>query len=88
VWSVIGGLSQVTSLPVTTGVTCPTMRTHPAIIAQAAATSNVMLDGRFSLGIGTGERLVITQGPGLGNIPPPKASPVPRCVAARSAACQ
>src|SRR5215210_2380142 len=43
VWSVIGGLSQATSLPVTTGVTCPTMRTHPAIVAQAAATSAVML---------------------------------------------
>ena len=35
VWSVIGGLSQATSLPVATGVTCPTMRTHPAIVAQA-----------------------------------------------------
>jgi G6PDH family F420-dependent oxidoreductase len=57
VWSVIGGLSQATSLPVTTGVTCPTMRIHPAIIAQAAATSQVMLDGRFSLGIGSGEAL-------------------------------
>src|SRR3954466_2782256 len=57
VWSVIGGLSQATSLPVTTGVTCPTMRIHPAIIAQAAATSKVMLNGRFSLGIGTGEAL-------------------------------
>src|SRR5215216_2414945 len=43
VWSVIGGLSQATSLPVTTSVTCPMMRTHPAIIAQAAATSAVML---------------------------------------------
>src|ERR671914_1984118 len=57
VWSVIGGLSQATSLPVTTGVTCPTIRIHPAIIAQAAATSKVMLDGRFSLGVGTGENL-------------------------------
>jgi G6PDH family F420-dependent oxidoreductase len=57
VWSVIGGLSQATSLPVTTGVTCPTMRTHPAIIAHAAATSAVMLGGRFSLGVGTGENL-------------------------------
>ena len=57
VWSVIGGLSQATSLPVTTGVTCPTVRIHPAIIAQAAATSKVMLNGRFSLGIGTGEAL-------------------------------
>ena len=57
VWSVIGGLSQATSLPVTTGVTCPTIRIHPAIIAQAAATSKVMLDGSFSLGVGTGENL-------------------------------
>jgi alkanesulfonate monooxygenase SsuD/methylene tetrahydromethanopterin reductase-like flavin-dependent oxidoreductase (luciferase family) len=53
VWSVIGGLSQATSLPVTTGVTCPTVRIHPAIIAQAAATSTVMLEGRFILGIGS-----------------------------------
>src|ERR671938_822419 len=57
VWSVIGGLSQVTSLPVTTGVTCPTLRIHPAVIAQAAATSAVMLEGRFALGVGTGENL-------------------------------
>jgi G6PDH family F420-dependent oxidoreductase len=57
VWSVIGGLAGATSLPVTTGVTCPTMRIHPAIIAQAAATSKVMLGGRFSLGVGTGENL-------------------------------
>lgn len=57
VWSVIGALSQATSLPVTTAVTCPTMRIHPAIMAQAAATSAVMLEGRFSFGIGTGENL-------------------------------
>jgi coenzyme F420-dependent glucose-6-phosphate dehydrogenase len=58
VWSVIGGLSQATErLRVGTGVTCPTIRTHPAIIAQAAATSAVMLPGRFSLGLGTGENL-------------------------------
>src|ERR687883_1952326 len=57
VWSVIGGLSQVTSLPVTTGVTCPTIRIHPAIVAQAAATSYVMLEGRFALGVGSGENL-------------------------------
>ena len=57
VWSVIGGLSQTTSLPVTTAVTCPTLRVHPAIIAQAAATSAVMLGGRFNLGIGSGEAL-------------------------------
>ena len=57
VWSVIGGLSQTTSLPVTTAVTCPTMRIHPAVIAQAAATSSVMLGGSFNLGIGSGEAL-------------------------------
>jgi G6PDH family F420-dependent oxidoreductase len=57
VWGVIGALSQVTSLPVTTAVTCPTMRIHPAIIAQAAATAAVQLDGRFILGVGSGEAL-------------------------------
>src|SRR5919112_1948431 len=57
VWAVVGGLSQATSLPVTTGVTCPTMRIHPAVIAQAAATSAVMTEGRFNLGVGSGEAL-------------------------------
>lgn len=57
VWSVIGALSQVTSLPVTTAVTCPTIRIHPAVVAQAAATSATMLPGRFNLGIGSGEAL-------------------------------
>lgn len=57
VWSMIGALSQVCRLPVTTAVTCPTMRIHPAIIAQAAATSAVLHEGRFHLGIGTGEAL-------------------------------
>jgi G6PDH family F420-dependent oxidoreductase len=57
VWTVIGALSQATSLPVTTAVTCPTVRTHPAVIAQAAATSARMLGGRFILGVGTGEAL-------------------------------
>lgn len=57
VWSLIGALSQTTSLPVTTAVTCPTVRVHPAIVAQAAATSAVMLPGRFTLGVGTGEAL-------------------------------
>jgi G6PDH family F420-dependent oxidoreductase len=42
---------------VTTAVTCPTVRTHPAIIAHAAATSAVLLRGEFSLGLGTGEAL-------------------------------
>src|SRR5688572_32294091 len=54
VWSVIGAISQATTLPVTTAVTCPTVRIHPAVIAQAAATASVMLEGRFVLGVGTG----------------------------------
>lgn len=57
VWSVIGALSQACSLPVTTAVTCPIMRIHPAVIAQAAATCAVQLNGRFVLGLGTGEAL-------------------------------
>jgi G6PDH family F420-dependent oxidoreductase len=57
VWSVIGAISQVCALPVTTAVTCPTVRIHPAVIAQAAATSAVLLGGRFRLGVGTGEAL-------------------------------
>src|SRR5829696_6002074 len=57
VWSVIGAIANATTLPVTTGVTCPTMRIHPAVIAQAAATSAVLLEGRFNLGVGSGEAL-------------------------------
>jgi G6PDH family F420-dependent oxidoreductase len=58
VWSVIGALSTATpGLHVTTAVTCPTVRIHPAVLAQAAATSAVMLDGRFSFGVGSGEAL-------------------------------
>jgi coenzyme F420-dependent glucose-6-phosphate dehydrogenase len=58
VWSVIGGIAQTTQhLRLGTGVTCPTMRIHPAIIAQAAATSATMMPGRFFLGVGTGENL-------------------------------
>ena len=57
VWGVIGALSEVTSLPVTTAVTCPTMRMHPVIQAQAAATAAVQLDGRFVFGVGSGEAL-------------------------------
>ena len=56
-WSVIGAISQATSLPITTAVTCPLVRVHPAIIAQAAATSALLTGGRFSLGLGTGEAL-------------------------------
>ncbi len=58
VWNVLGGIAQATQrLVVGTGVTCPTMRIHPAIIAQAAATSAEMMPGRFFLGVGTGENL-------------------------------
>jgi G6PDH family F420-dependent oxidoreductase len=57
VWSVIGAVAEATNLPVTTGVTCPTVRVHPAVIAQAAATSAVLLGGRFALGVGSGEAL-------------------------------
>jgi G6PDH family F420-dependent oxidoreductase len=57
VWSMIGALSQITSLPVTTLVTCPTVRLHPAVTAQAAATSAVLTGGRFVLGVGSGEAL-------------------------------
>jgi G6PDH family F420-dependent oxidoreductase len=57
VWSVIGAIAAKTKLRVTTGVTCPIMRIHPAIIAQAAATCSLLLEGRFILGVGTGEAL-------------------------------
>jgi len=57
VWSVIGAISQATSLPISTAVTCPTTRIHPAIIAQAAATSAVLTGGKFTLGVGSGEAL-------------------------------
>src|SRR5215204_4270763 len=55
VWLVIGALSEVTSLPITTAVTCPTVRVHPAVVAQAAATASLQCAGRFTLGVGTGE---------------------------------
>jgi G6PDH family F420-dependent oxidoreductase len=57
VWAMIGALSQTCSLPVTTFVTCPTVRMHPALNAQAAATAAVLTEGRFRFGIGTGEAL-------------------------------
>ncbi|MDP9452796.1 MAG: TIGR03557 family F420-dependent LLM class oxidoreductase [Actinomycetota bacterium] len=57
VWSVIGAIAATTRLRVTTAVTCPTVRIHPAVVAHAAATSAMMLGGRFHLGVGTGENL-------------------------------
>lgn len=56
VWSMIGAISQVTNLPVATAVTCPSIRIHPAIIAQAAATSATLVP-EFILGVGSGEAL-------------------------------
>lgn len=58
VWPVLGGIASSTSrLVVGTGVTAPMLRIHPAIIAQFAATTAAMFDGRFYLGLGTGEAL-------------------------------
>src|SRR5262245_58770927 len=58
VWAVLGGIARETrTLRVGTGVTCPLIRIHPALVAQAAAAAAVMLEGRFFLGLGTGERL-------------------------------
>jgi G6PDH family F420-dependent oxidoreductase len=58
VWTVLGALARATKkLRVTTAVTCPTVRIHPAVVAQAAATTAVMFDGRFLFGVGSGEAL-------------------------------
>lgn len=58
VWSVLGGVAKVTErVRVGTAVTCPIMRIHPAIIAQAAATTAGLFEGRFWLGVGAGEQL-------------------------------
>ena len=58
VWAVLGGIAGATEhLEVTTGATCPTVRVHPVIVAQAAATVATMMPGRFSLGVGSGELL-------------------------------
>ncbi len=58
VWGVLGAISQATErLELITGVTCPTTRIHPAIVAHAAATAAALLPGRFSLGVGSGENL-------------------------------
>ncbi|MFV2112513.1 TIGR03557 family F420-dependent LLM class oxidoreductase [Micromonospora sp. LOL_025] len=65
-WSVLGAVAAKTErIGLATGVTCPTVRYHPAIIAQAAATMALISDGRFTLGVGAGERLnehVVGQG--------------------------
>ncbi|MDX6480996.1 MAG: hypothetical protein QOG85_1506 [Gaiellaceae bacterium] len=58
VWTTLGAIAQATEkIRVFTGVTCPTIRMHPAIVAHAAATVAAMMPGRFALGVGTGENL-------------------------------
>src|ERR671927_1523437 len=58
VWSTLGGIAQATeTIRMGTGVTCPLIRIHPAIVAQAAATVATMMAGRFFLGVGSGENL-------------------------------
>ena len=57
-WGVIGAIAQATERSALgTAVTCPLIRMHPAIVAHAAATAQALLDGRFFLGVGTGENL-------------------------------
>src|SRR6185369_11219629 len=57
-WSVLGAVTQVTErVELMTYVTCPIMRYHPAVVAQKAATVALLSDGRFTLGLGSGENL-------------------------------
>ena len=57
-WSVLGAVAHATSrVELMTYVTCPIQRYHPAVVAQKAATLQVLSDGRFTLGLGSGERL-------------------------------
>ena len=58
VWAVLGGMAYATDdIDVAVGVTCPIMRIHPAVLAQAVATTALLFDGRFTWGVGTGEQL-------------------------------
>ncbi|HEV7526572.1 MAG TPA: LLM class F420-dependent oxidoreductase [Acidimicrobiia bacterium] len=57
-WSVLGAAAQATErIPLMTYVTCPIRRYHPAVVAQKAATMQLLSDGRFTLGLGAGENL-------------------------------
>ena len=57
-WSVLGAIAQATDrIAITTGLTCPIIRYHPAIVAQAAATIALLSGDRFTLAVGAGERL-------------------------------
>lgn len=58
VWSVLGGIAAATvHIEVGVGVSCPILRIHPAILAQAVATTGLLMDGRLTWGVGTGENL-------------------------------
>src|SRR5213082_816462 len=58
VWSVLGAIADATErIGVGTGVTCPILRMHPAVVAQAVATTSLLFEGRFFFGVGTGEAL-------------------------------
>jgi len=58
VWSTLGDIAASTeTIPVGVGVTCPTIRIHPAVVAHAAATTALLFGDRFFLGVGTGEAL-------------------------------
>ncbi|MEU0498525.1 LLM class F420-dependent oxidoreductase [Mycobacterium sp. NPDC006124] len=65
-WTMLGAVAHATErVELFTYVTCPTMRYHPAIVAQQAATLQILADGRFTLGVGSGENLnehVVGQG--------------------------
>ncbi|OPE53610.1 TIGR03557 family F420-dependent LLM class oxidoreductase, partial [Mycolicibacterium diernhoferi] len=65
-WPVLGAVAHATSnVDLFSYVTCPTMRYHPAVVAQQAATVQILADGRFTLGLGSGENLnehVVGQG--------------------------
>ena len=57
-WTVLGAVAQATErVELMTYVTCPIIRYHPAVVAQKAATMQVLSDGRFLLGLGSGENL-------------------------------
>ena len=68
-WGMLGAIAAKTErIGLVTGVTCPSFRYHPAVIAQAAATMALLSDGRFTLGVGSGERLnehVVGEFPGI-----------------------
>ena len=57
-WTVLGAVANATEhVELFTYVTCPTLRYHPAVVAQKAATLQILADGRFTLGLGSGENL-------------------------------